>query len=90
MRARAPLTVLAHRPPPAPPRKDPYKDARAALIEEINSNADTARLTQASGYTRPDDELPVETRLNIQLEFLDALDALDRPRGDLINPLPTS
>ena len=61
----------------APPKNDPYKDARAALIEEINQNAAADRLTQTSSFTRPDDELPVETRRNIQLEFLDALDALD-------------
>ena len=74
---RDPPDISSSSAPPAPPPNDPYKDVRAALIEEINSNAATARLTQASGYSRPDDELPVETRLNLQLEFLDALDALD-------------
>ena len=61
--------------PQAPPANDPYKDVRAALIKEINTNAETA--TSRSSYAHADDELPVETRLNIQLEFLDALDALD-------------
>ena len=61
--------------PQAPPANDPYKDIRAALIKEINTNAETA--TSRSSYVHPDDALPVETRLNIQLEFLDALGALD-------------